>query len=103
VNSLQLAVAPALYRGKVVTFSRSSMLELRALGYRDVCVVKLGINLPAPKRVPRENLVVIPGSLKPWKHPDMGIKAFAALPGEFRLALFGIYEPPSTRPTSGGW
>ena len=103
MNSLQLAVAPALYRGKVVTFSRSSMLELRALGYRDVCVVKLGINLPAPKRVPRENLVVIPGSLKPWKHPDMGIKAFAALPGEFRLALFGIYEPPSTRPTSGGW
>jgi len=57
-------------------------------------VVKSGIDLPAPKRAPKENLVVIPGPLKPWKHPYMGIKAFAALPDEFRLALFGNYEPP---------
>ncbi len=95
VNFLQLRVAPALYRSRIITDSESSARELRALGYRDVRVVRLGVYPPERGAVERrEKLVVIPGPLKPPKHPDLAMRAFSSLPREYGLVLFGIYESP---------
>ncbi|MFQ1020781.1 hypothetical protein [Tardisphaera saccharovorans] len=61
VNFLQLYVAPAICRSKVVTNANSTARELRALGYEDVSVVRTGVNFPARSAIEnKEKLVVIP-------------------------------------------
>ncbi len=90
---LQERFNPMIY-GKdfVITNSESSREEFSSMGYRNVSVVKLGVDLPRITDYPKENLIVSPGPVKPWKHHDWAIEAFSGVENSWKLVIFGSYE-----------
>ncbi|HEY1197128.1 MAG TPA: glycosyltransferase family 4 protein [Thermoplasmata archaeon] len=91
---LQQWISPMTYaRERVITLGPSTAEELRSLGYVNVHVVKAGVDLPKGNS-PKEDVVVLGGPLRPWKRVEDAVIAFAHLPNNWRLVLFGSFESP---------
>ena len=77
---------------KVITVSDSTMKELISYGYKDPKVVKLGTDMFDNSLERKKNIIVAPGPLRPWKNHYHIIKAFSAIPEEYKLIIFGNPE-----------
>jgi glycosyltransferase involved in cell wall biosynthesis len=89
---VQRYIAPLVYSGnRVVTLGRSTAEELKVVGYKDVHEVKAGVDQPHDA-LAKEEIVVIAGPLRPWKRVEDSVQAFAGLPRNWRLILFGSFE-----------
>jgi len=90
---LQIYITPMIYKkSKVITSSKSTSIELNELGYKDVNIVKLGIDIPKNINLNKENIILAPGPVKPWKNIDDIIKAFSKIDNNFKLYIFGNFE-----------
>lgn len=90
---LQEFVNPILYkRDHIITNSQSSRDDFLELGYRDINVIRLGINIPESRSNSKRRIVVSPGPIKPWKHHDMVMKAVSKLDANWELWIFGSQE-----------
>jgi len=90
---LQNFVSPRIFRrDRIITNSSSSKEEFEMLGYKNVKVVKLGVDLPLVDFEKKKDIVISPGPVKPWKHHDLVIEAFSRLGDEWKLIVFGSYE-----------
>lgn len=90
---LQEFINPILYRkDHLIANSTSSLEDFIKMGYQDVNLVKLGIDLPKFTSENKKKLIVSPGPLKPWKHHDLVMKAFSKLPKVWELIVFGSFE-----------
>lgn len=93
---LQEVISPILYRkDHIITNSISSLEDFMKMGYQDVNVVKLGIELPEFTTEIKKNFIVSPGPVKPWKHHDLVMKAFSKLSKDWELIVFGSFESES--------
>ncbi len=94
---VQFKLVPVLYRN-TVTFANSDSTEheLKHLGFKRIQSTRLGVEIPE-KAEPeiKENIILAPGALRPWKRPDHIIRAFSKLNIESKLILFG--RPESER------
>ena len=91
---LQNILSPFLYKNEtVLTDSLSSANEIRAIGYRKVSVVKMGIVLPSEEIGFdfKQNLIICPGPLRPWKRIDHVIRAFSCAAKDWKLIIFGDF------------
>jgi glycosyltransferase involved in cell wall biosynthesis len=90
---IQEIISPILYRkDRIITNSISSLEDFTKMGYKNVNVIKSGIDLPKFTSENKKNWIVSPGPIKPWKHHDLVMKAFSKLPKEWELILFGSFE-----------
>ena len=90
---LQEHVNPIIYRKDlIITPSVSSRADFQTIGYRDIDVVRLGTELPETDNFHKENLIVSPGPIRPWKHHDMVIRAFVGVDSSWKLLVFGSFE-----------
>ncbi len=90
---LQEHINPMIYRKDIIiTNSESSREDFQSIGYRNLDVVRLGLDLPETYDFHKENLVVSPGPIRPWKHHDMAIQAFLGLNNSWKLIIFGSFE-----------
>ena len=90
---LQEILNPIFFRkDHVITNSISSMEDFVKMGYRDVNVVKSGLDVPDSTEEVKKNFIVSPGPIKPWKHHDIVIRAFSKLNNEWDLIIFGSFE-----------
>lgn len=95
---LQEYFNPTIYgRDLVITNSESSRKDLMSMGYRNVNVVKLGVDPPRITRCPKENLIISPGPVKPWKHHDLAIEAFSVIENSWKLVIFGSFKSEEYR------
>jgi glycosyltransferase involved in cell wall biosynthesis len=95
---LQERIMPILFRNDhVITNSASSKMDFDSLGYRDITVVKLGVNIPDHLSLMKKKICVSPGPIKPWKHHDMIIRAFSNLSKDWELIIFGSFESDEFR------
>ena len=86
-------INPLIYRNdKVLTDSISSSRDFESIGYRNIKTVKLGVDLPETTDFRKENLIVSPGPVKPWKHHDWAIEAFSGVENSWQLTIFGSFE-----------
>jgi glycosyltransferase involved in cell wall biosynthesis len=86
-------LSPRLYRRRrVLVPSRATLDEVRRLGYQDVGVFRPGTDVFDSNLGIKEDLIVAPGPIKPWKHHDDIIRAFEEVDNQWRLAIFGSYE-----------
>lgn len=90
---LQNFINPVLYKkARVITNSESTRVELLKQGYRDVNIVKTGVDRGFYNPSIKMNYIVAPGPLRPWKnHADI-ITAVSRLPDKYHLFLFGSAE-----------
>lgn len=89
---LQNVLMPFYFRNtKILAVSPSTVYDLKHYGYTKVEYVKLGVERFSFKSN-KKNQIVAPGPIRPWKgHSDI-IKAFAALPKDYKLVIFGNSE-----------
>lgn len=97
---LQDFLMPFLYKEDVIfTVSESSKLDFLSHGYKNIEVVRTGVEIPNSKLLLKEKYIVSPGPVKPWKHHDWVLRAFRALGEEWHLIIFGAYENITYRDT----
>ena len=85
---LQDYVTPFLYKyDTVFTVSNSSREDFLKLGYKHIGVVRTGVEIPPLQNFSKENFIVAPGPVKPWKHHDLVLKAFASLEKDWKLIV----------------
>lgn len=90
---LQEFITPLLYRNDyIITNSNSSKEDFLLLGYKHINTVKLGVDIHDEQLVKKENIIVSPGPVKPWKHHDWAMKAFSYLDEDWTLVIFGSVE-----------
>ncbi|MEM3844521.1 MAG: glycosyltransferase family 4 protein [Candidatus Parvarchaeota archaeon] len=90
---LQDRINPILYRkDHIITVSNSSKEDFESIGYKNISVVKLGVNNPALDLRSKTELVVSPGPVKPWKHHDLALRAFSRMEEKWKIAIFGSFE-----------
>lgn len=90
---LQEHLNPLIFRNDcILTNSISSKSDFKAIGYKNIEIVKSGVDLPAKVKLVKRNLCISPGPIKPWKHHDLVIKAFSAMPSNWELLIFGAFE-----------
>ena len=95
---LQEHVNPMIYgRDLVITDSESSREDFMSIGYRNTDVVKLGVDLHEMTESLKENLIISPGPVKPWKHHDWAIEAFSGIENSWKLVIFGSFESEEYR------
>ncbi len=95
---LQEHVNPMIYgRDLVITDSESSREDFMSIGYRNIDVVKLGVDLHEVTESLKENLIISPGPVKPWKHHDWAIEAFSGVENSWKLVIFGSFESEGYR------
>lgn len=89
---IQNVLSPRIYKENLVLAnSQSTKDEMLKLGYKNVVAVRLGVDIY--KGVyKKENLVISPGLVKPWKHHDHVIKAFSRVKTNWNLVIFGEFE-----------
>ncbi|MCL5252995.1 MAG: glycosyltransferase family 4 protein [Candidatus Thermoplasmatota archaeon] len=91
---IQNFLSPLVYRGvTILTNSKGTAEELRALGYNHASIVKTGVEIP-PAEVKFESkadFIVSPGPLRPWKRIDHVIQAFSCSSERWRLKIFGDF------------
>ena len=90
---MQNVLNPALYRkARVITNSESTKKELISQGYRDVNIVKTGVDAGFYKPALKMDYLVAPGPLRPWKNHSDILQAHSSLPDNFHLFIFGTAE-----------
>ncbi|QRF74984.1 UDP-D-galactose:(glucosyl)lipopolysaccharide-1,6-D-galactosyltransferase [Thermoplasmatales archaeon] len=90
---LQNVLNPVLYRkARVITNSESTKKELLDQGYRDVNIVKTGVDSGFYKPTIKMDYIVAPGPLRPWKNHSDILTAHSILPDNFHLFIFGAAE-----------
>ena len=90
---LQEYIMPLLFRNDhVITNSPSSKRDFESIGYRDISIVKLGVELQENCKFKKKKLCISPGPVKPWKHHDLVVKAFSSMPADWELSVFGSFE-----------
>lgn len=90
---LQEHINPIIYgKDVIITNSESSRADFQSIGYRNLDVVRLGVDLPKTDDFYKENLIVSPGPIRPWKHHDMVIQAFLSVDSSWKLIIFGSFE-----------
>ena len=90
---LQEHFNPMIYgKDLVITNSKSSREDFLSMGYQNVKVVKSGVDLPRITDYPKDNLIVSPGPVKPWKHHDWAIEAFSGIENNWKMVIFGSFE-----------
>ncbi|MCW1311610.1 MAG: glycosyltransferase family 4 protein [Candidatus Rehaiarchaeum fermentans] len=93
---LQIYITPFLYkRSRIIVNSKSTMLELKELGYKDINIVKSGVEFPQIISYNKEHIILAPGPVKPWKHIDDIITAFSKISSDYKdykLYIFGNFE-----------
>ena len=95
---LQEFLNPIIYRNDlVITNSQSSKEDFKRLGYRNITVTKLGIDLPDLNLDLKRKWIVSPGPVKPWKRHDLAMKAFSQLDNEWKMVIFGMFESETYR------
>jgi glycosyltransferase involved in cell wall biosynthesis len=72
-------------------------MDFDSLGYRDITVVKLGVNIPDHLSLMKKKICVSPGPIKPWKNHDLVIRAFSNLSEDWDLNIFGSFESDEFR------
>lgn len=93
VYFLQEHVNPFLFKNDhIITNSQSSKEDFMQLGYKNINVIKLGVNISNNITMEKKKIIVSPGPIKPWKHHDMVIKAFSQLSDDYNLVIFGSFE-----------
>ncbi len=93
---LQERINPIIYHNdKVITNSESSSRDFGSIGYKNIEIVKLGIDIPDSENFIKGKLCISPGPIKPWKHHEIVIKAFSNIPTEWELSIFGSFESNS--------
>jgi glycosyltransferase involved in cell wall biosynthesis len=86
-------VTPALYRNRLILVpSLSTQRDVQNLGYRNVEVITLGAEHVTVEMDRKQDVIVAPGPIKPWKHHGDIIRAFSKVALPWRLVLFGSYE-----------
>ena len=95
---LQEHIMPMLFRNDhVITDSPSSKLDFDSTGYKNISIVKLGVDLPETHSFKKKKLCISPGPVKPWKHHDLVVKAFSRMPADWELSVFGSFESDEYR------
>ena len=90
---MQNVLNPVLYRkARVITNSESTKKDLIRQGYRDVNIVKTGVDPGFYKPSIKMDYVVAPGPLRPWKNHSEILQAHSSLPDNFHLFIFGTAE-----------
>lgn len=90
---LQEHLNPLIFRNDyILTNSISSKLDFQNIGYKNIEIVKLGVELPTTVNFVKEKICVSPGPIKPWKHHELVIKAFSSMPANWQLLIFGSFE-----------
>ena len=90
---LQEYVNPIIYRKDIIiTSSESSKADFQSIGYGNMDVVRLGLDLPKTEDFHKDDLIVSPGPIRPWKHHDMVIRAFLGVDSAWKLTIFGAFE-----------
>ncbi|MCL5679212.1 MAG: glycosyltransferase family 4 protein [Candidatus Thermoplasmatota archaeon] len=90
---LQNVLNPVLYRkARVITNSESTKKDLIRQGYRDVNIVKTGVDPGFYKPSIKMDYLVAPGPLRPWKNHWDILQAHSNLPDNFHLFIFGTAE-----------
>ena len=91
---IQNFLSPLVYSGvNILTNSNGTAEELRALGYRHISIVKLGVEIPSAevKFESKLDFIVSPGPLRPWKRIDHVIRAFSCSNENWKLKIFGDF------------
>lgn len=95
---LQEYIDPIIFKNDLVlTNSVSSKLDFKSIGYNNVEIVKLGVDMPVDFNFTKKKLCVSPGPVKPWKHHEIVIKAFSSMPSDWELSIFGAFESDDYR------
>lgn len=90
---LQEHFNPIIYHNDhVITNSPSSKFDFESIGYKEISIVKLGIDLPKNYNFKKKNICVSPGPVKPWKHHDLVLRAFSCISSSWELSIFGSFE-----------
>lgn len=86
-------INPLLYhRDHIIVNSESSKAEFEYIGYRNITIVKTGVDTPNVNFHDKSLLVVAPGPVRPWKHHEFALKAFAVVDEKWSMAIFGSFE-----------
>lgn len=89
---VQNILSPKLYKNiLVLANSQSTKNEMLKLGYENVLVVRLGVD-SYNGTFRKENVIISPGLVKPWKHHDHVIMAFSRVKTDWNLVIFGEFE-----------
>jgi glycosyltransferase involved in cell wall biosynthesis len=92
----QERINPLIYHNdKVITNSESSSRDFGSIGYKNITIVKSGIDIPDSDKFIKGKLCISPGPIKPWKHHEIVIRAFSNIPTEWELSIFGSFESDS--------
>jgi glycosyltransferase involved in cell wall biosynthesis len=95
---LQEYINPVIFRhDQILTNSLSSKLDFESIGYKNVEIVKLGVDLPVNSSLTKRKLCISPGPVKPWKHHEIVIKVFSSMPSDWELSIFGTFESEEYR------
>jgi glycosyltransferase involved in cell wall biosynthesis len=90
---LQERINPLIFRNdKIITNSQSSKQDFESIGYKNVSIVRLGVDISDTANFTKKKICISPGPLKPWKHHEMVLIAFANMPAEWELSIFGSFE-----------
>jgi glycosyltransferase involved in cell wall biosynthesis len=90
---MQNVLNPVLYRkARVITNSESTKKDLIRQGYRNVNIVKTGVDAGFYRPSIKMDYVVAPGPLRPWKNHSDILQAHSTLPDNFHLFIFGVAE-----------
>lgn len=97
---LQEHIMPVLFRNDhIITNSSSSKLDFESIGFENISIVKLGVDLPANHSFVKKKLCISPGPVKPWKHHELILKAFSSMPPDWELSIFGSFESDEYKET----
>lgn len=90
---LQEYINPIFFKGDhIITNSLSSKEDFESIGYKNISIVKLGVEIHESEYVKKRKICISPGPVKPWKHHEFVIRAFVAMPIEWELAITGEFE-----------
>lgn len=91
---IQLKLLPGLYREiLILANSESTEKDLISMGFKNVRLTQLGVEIPVFRDAPnKNNIIVAGGALRPWKNPDHILKAFNKVPKDWKLIIFGRPE-----------
>jgi glycosyltransferase involved in cell wall biosynthesis len=93
----QALLLPAFYgKETIVTDGPSTREELLKRGFTNVHIAEDGLENTGIL-LPKRNLVVVTGPLKPWKRIDHAISAFAYLDDSWKLDILGNFQERAYR------